>query len=51
MTTAVIGIGAIGSVIARLLGSGGEACGLRAPTRSPHERSPRTQWAILGSNQ
>ena len=53
MTTAVIGTGGIGSAIARLLASGGESCGSRAPTRSRHEswRKDRSSGGVATDNR
>ena len=49
MTTAIIGTGGIGSVIARQLASGGETCGSRAPTMSRHERWLQGSVALRSS--
>jgi 3-hydroxyisobutyrate dehydrogenase-like beta-hydroxyacid dehydrogenase len=46
MTTAVIGTGGIGSVIARQLASGGETLRLSSATLSRHERWPRRSAAV-----
>ena len=46
MTTAIIGTGGLGSVIARLVASGGETLRLSAPTKSQHERWPHRSGAL-----
>jgi 3-hydroxyisobutyrate dehydrogenase-like beta-hydroxyacid dehydrogenase len=49
MTTAIIGTGGLGSVIARQLAAGGETLRLSRPTMSRHERWRHRSVTLLSS--